>query len=101
MFDLASFVIGFLLSSILGIISQQILGLQGPINAPRRPMSTFPDAAQPNLTSQGVVTTGQQARFRQGLFRLLYIAVLVTVGWLIWQWVSTSGISLLGKPACL
>lgn len=100
MFDFVSFLVGFILATTLGIISQQILQLGGAVNAPNRPMSTFPDAAQPHLTSRGIVSAGYQALFRRFLYTLLLWVVIGTSGWLIWQWISSLGFTMFGQPAC-
>lgn len=100
MLDVTSFLAGFAFASILGIVFQRIRLLQGPINAPNRTMNTFPDAVQGSLTSRGVVTASYQA-FLLRIWYILVFFVMAGIGvWLIWQWGSSLGFTLVSEPIC-
>jgi hypothetical protein len=101
MFDVASFLTGFVLATTLGMVFQRIRILQGPINAPNRTMNTFPDAVQESLTSRMVVTTSYQAFLLQIWYILLLLVVLGVGVWVIIEWASSSGFTLFGESVCL
>ena len=101
MFDVASFLAGFILATTVGLVFQRIRLLQGPINAPNRPMSTFPDAAQGELTSRGVVQGSYQALLLRLWYMLLLAGVIALGGWVIWQWVASSGATFFSSSVCM
>jgi len=74
--------------------------LGGPIGAQNRPMSTFPDAAQPNLTSRGVVNSSQWARLVRFMYQVIFWSALSAGILLIWSWASTFGVSLFDAVVC-
>ena len=100
MFDIMSFVVGFFFATALGVLAQRARQYTGAINAPNRPMSTFPDAAQPNLTSRGVVSSGYRAYFWRMLYSIFFLLALAIGIWIIRLWISSYGISIFGRTIC-
>jgi high-affinity Fe2+/Pb2+ permease len=78
----AGTLLGFVAAGIIGLILDRIREARGRARAQDRPLDTFPDAMQPNLTPVGVVRASQQAQFTLIAWILILIIFvgLVLVG---------------------
>jgi hypothetical protein len=70
----AGTLLGFVVAGIIGLILDRIREARGRARAQDRPLDTFPDATQPNLTPAGIVRTSQEAQFT--LIALILILII-------------------------
>jgi hypothetical protein len=68
--------IGFLLAGLLGIILVRIREARARIERQNWSLDRFPDSAQPNMTSAGVVHTSQMAMVSVVFWSLLLIIII-------------------------
>lgn len=75
-------VYGFIAGGIIGLTFHQIREARTKMGLKNRPLDNFPDAAQPKLTSSGVVSTSQQAtaRYVMWMFFLIVFVMAVIAG---------------------
>jgi hypothetical protein len=73
---------GFIAGGIIGSVLRQIREAHTKMGLKNRSLDSFPDAAQPKLTSSGVVSTSQQAtaRYVMWIFFLIVFAVAGIAG---------------------
>jgi hypothetical protein len=100
MFDVASFLAGFIMATLLGRIFQRIYRLWNTMNSPNLPLDKFPDAAHPSLTARGIVSTANQAFLWLLWYWFLLIVMIAVDGLIIWYWSTTFCFVLFGTVIC-
>jgi len=72
-------VYGFIAAGIIATVLGHIREARVKMGLKNRPLNNFPDAAQPGMTSSGVVNTSQQAMFRYVMWTIALIVIVVVV----------------------
>jgi hypothetical protein len=70
---------GLIVGGIIGLTLHQIREARTKMGLKNRPLDNFPDAAQPQMTSSGVVNTSQQATVRYVMWTFFLIVFVVAV----------------------
>jgi ABC-type antimicrobial peptide transport system permease subunit len=72
-------VYGFVAAGFIAMVLSNIREARLKMGLKDRSLNNFPDAAQPNMTSSGVVNTSQEAMFRYVMWIIALIVIIVMV----------------------
>lgn len=75
---------GFFAAGIIGFILNQIRSASREMGASHRPLDTFPDSAQPNLTASKIYWKS----FFASISCVIWVIILIIVGYLLYSLVS-------------